>query len=119
MTSRDFNLAYLAHPYLPKADGNRREQLEALVERAQARLLVADQSAQPMAIRTASHFLIACEALLNRWLDRRNHDDEETSEEEGKVPVDPVEYEAMLRLLQSDQAISDKFQTLIQEIQNQ
>jgi hypothetical protein len=119
MTSRDFNLAYLAHPYLPKSGGNRREQLEALVDRAQARLLVADQSAQPMAIRTASHLLIACEALLNRWLDRRNHEDEETSEDDNKVPVDPVEYEAMFRLLQSDQAISDKFHALVNELQNQ
>jgi hypothetical protein len=119
MTSRDFHLTSLLHPYLPKSGGNRREQLEALVDRAQARLLVADQSSQPIAIRAASHLLIASEALLNRWLDRRNYDDEETSEEEGKVPVDPVEYEAMLRLLQSDRAIADKFQALLQEVQNQ
>jgi hypothetical protein len=30
MTSRDFNLTYLDHPYLPKSGGNRREQLEAM-----------------------------------------------------------------------------------------
>jgi hypothetical protein len=31
----------------------------------------------------------------------------------------PVEYQAMLRLLQSDRAIADKLQILVQEIQNQ
>jgi hypothetical protein len=73
----------------PKADCTRGRQLQVLVDRTQARLLVADQSAQPMAMRSASHVLIAGEALLNCWPDHRNHDDEEISEDDDRPPSTP------------------------------
>ena len=81
MTFRDFTFTCWDRPHLAPVEGTREDHLNALIDQAQRHMHTALKSEQPTAIRSASHFLLGAQALLNRWLDRRHREDEEREEE--------------------------------------
>ena len=92
--------------------GHTRGPSHALIDQAQRHLHSALKSEQPTAIRAASHFLLGAQALLNRWLDRRNREDEEKEEENPWEThrLSDVEYRAIRKLLETNDAALEEWE---------
>ena len=70
------------------------------------------KSEQPTAIRAAGNFLLGAQALLNRWLDRRNREDDEEEENPWGDPhrLSDVEYRAIRKLLETNDAALEEWE---------
>jgi hypothetical protein len=120
MSIRQFTLTCLAFPYVPKPEGTREDQLNTLIDLAQRRLFDATREGQPSAIRTATHFVIASQAMLNRWLDRHSSEDgQSTDADPNGIGMTNAEYYATIQLLRSDPEINEKWIALVAEMEKQ
>jgi hypothetical protein len=62
-------------------------------------------------------FLVASQALLNRWLDRRNFEEEESEQDCERRRNDQIEWEATRRLLESHSDIRELWNSIRQEVE--
>jgi hypothetical protein len=62
-------------------------------------------------------FLVASQALLNRWLDRRNFEEEESEQDSERRRNDQIEWEATRRLLSSHSDIRDLWDSIRQKVE--
>ena len=119
MTFRDFTFTCWDRPHIAPVEGTREDHLNALIEQAQRHMHSALKSEQPTAIRAASHFLLGAQALLNRWLDRRNREDEEKEEENPWEThrLSDVEYRAIRKLLETNDAALEEWERYREEFE--
>jgi hypothetical protein len=62
-------------------------------------------------------FLLGSQALLNRWLDRRNFEEEESEQDSERRRNDQIEWEATRRLLASHSDILELWSSFRQEVE--
>jgi hypothetical protein len=119
MTIREYTYLHFAEPTVPPEAfrGSRTEQICAQISFAWHHMANAVREGRPAVIRTMGQFLLGSQALLSRWLDRHNFDEEESEQDRERQRNDHIEWEATRRLLASHSDILELWNGIRQEVE--
>lgn len=121
MTIREYTYLYFTEPTVPMEayHGSRTQQLLGQASFAWHHMAIAVREGRPAVMRAMGQFLVASQALLNRWLDRRNFEEEESAQDRERRRNDQIEWEATSRLLASRDDIRELWTSIRQEVEKE
>lgn len=121
MTIREYTYLYFTEPTVPMEayHGSRTQQLLGQASFAWHHMAIAVREGRPAVMRAMGQFLVASQALLNRWLDRRNFEEEESAQDRERRRNDQIEWEATSRLLASRDDIRELWTSIRQDVEKE
>jgi hypothetical protein len=119
MTIREYTYLHFTEPTVPPEafHGSRTQQLLGQASFAWHHMAIAVREGRPAVMRAMGQFLVASQALLSRWLDRRNFEEEESEQERERRRNDQIEWEATRRLLESRRDILELWNGIRQDVE--